>query len=113
MNVPAMDTVDTLVEQLTGAWGSWGPNMTPNADRVAFISDRHGVPQLWVQDVVLHGPLPQPTPITSVRRPGDRRPLVGGRVLAGVLGGTGRRRPHPGVGGPPRRHGRPAGRRSG
>ena len=59
-----MEAVDTLVEQLTGAWGSWGPNMTPNADRVAFISDRHGVPQLWVQDVVLHGPVPHPTPIT-------------------------------------------------
>lgn len=58
------DAVDTLVEALTAAWGSWGPNMTPNADRVAFISDREGLPRLWVQDVVLDGPPPQPTPIT-------------------------------------------------
>ncbi len=64
LNTQTMDAVDTLVEDLTGAWGSWGPNMTPNADRVAFISDRLGTPQLWVQDVVLEGPTPEPTPIT-------------------------------------------------
>jgi dipeptidyl aminopeptidase/acylaminoacyl peptidase len=64
LNTHAVETVDVLVEDLTDAWGSWGPNMTPNADRVAFISDRLGTPQLWVQDVVLDGPAPQPTPIT-------------------------------------------------
>ncbi len=64
LDMSTMDAVDTLVEELTGAWGSWGPNMTPNADRVAFISDRLGTPRLWVQDVVLHGPPPEPTPIT-------------------------------------------------
>jgi dipeptidyl aminopeptidase/acylaminoacyl peptidase len=64
-----MDTVDTLVEELTGAWGSWGPNMTPNADRVAFISDRLGAPELWVQDVVLEGPAPEPTRITLSQDP--------------------------------------------
>jgi dipeptidyl aminopeptidase/acylaminoacyl peptidase len=58
-----VDGVDALVEELTGAWGSWGPNMTPHADRVAFISDRLGTPRLWVQDVVLDGPPPEPTPI--------------------------------------------------
>lgn len=63
MNTRVMDTVDTLADELTGAWGSWGPNMTPIADRVAFISDRRGTPQLWVQDVVLNGPAPEPTPI--------------------------------------------------
>jgi dipeptidyl aminopeptidase/acylaminoacyl peptidase len=64
LNMQTLDAVDTLVEELTGAWGSWGPNMTPNADRVAFISDRLGTPQLWVSDVVLHGSPPEPTPIT-------------------------------------------------
>ena len=64
MTTPITHAVDTLVEELTGAWGSWGPNMTPNADRVAFISDREGVPRLWVQDVVLDGPPPRPTAIT-------------------------------------------------
>lgn len=64
LNISTLDTVDPLVEELTCAWGSWGPNMTPNADRVAFISDRLGTPQLWVQDVVLHGEVPEPTLIT-------------------------------------------------
>jgi acetyl esterase/lipase len=47
-----------LGEELVAAWGSWSPTMTPDARRVAFISDRSGVPQLYVQDVVLEGPLP-------------------------------------------------------
>lgn len=38
-------------DDLTARWGSWGPTMTPDAGRVAFISDRSGRPELWVQDV--------------------------------------------------------------
>ncbi|MCS5714073.1 prolyl oligopeptidase family serine peptidase [Herbiconiux sp. CPCC 205716] len=45
-----------LAAALVGAWGSWGPSMTPDAARVAFISDRGGAPEVWVQDVVLDGP---------------------------------------------------------
>ena len=45
-----------LAGDLVDAWGSWGPNMTPDARQVAFVSDRSGVPQLWLQDVVLDGP---------------------------------------------------------
>jgi len=41
-----------LADQLVDAWGSWGPVMTPDARRMAFISDRAGVPEVWVQDVV-------------------------------------------------------------
>ncbi|GGH45607.1 S9 family peptidase [Microbacterium album] len=40
-----------LGDALAEAWGSWGPTMTPDAGRVAFISDRSGRPELWVQDV--------------------------------------------------------------
>src|SRR4029450_14098197 len=47
-----------LASELVDAWGSWGPNMTPDARQVAFISDRSGIPQLWVQDVVLNGTPP-------------------------------------------------------
>ena len=47
-----------LASELVDAWGSWGPNMTPDARQVAFISDRSGTPQLWVQDVVLNGSQP-------------------------------------------------------
>jgi len=60
----ALGDLDTLIDELTCAWGSWGPNMTPGADRVAFISDRRGLPEVWVQNVVLVGPPPEPTPIT-------------------------------------------------
>ncbi|QWT25367.1 S9 family peptidase [Subtercola sp. PAMC28395] len=35
--------------------------MTPDADRVAFISDRSGLPQLWVQNVATGDELPEPT----------------------------------------------------
>ena len=58
---PATDLVEdavALAGELVEAWGSWGPSMTPDARRVAFISDRTGTPQLWVQDVVLGGPPP-------------------------------------------------------
>ncbi|ROP63546.1 prolyl oligopeptidase family serine peptidase [Curtobacterium sp. ZW137] len=53
-----------LGERLTAAWGSWGPTMTRNARRVAFVSDRHGTPEVFVQDVVVDGPLPEPVRIS-------------------------------------------------
>lgn len=52
-----------LGERLAAAWGSWGPTMTRNARRVAFVSDRHGTPEVFVQDVVVAGELPEPTRI--------------------------------------------------
>jgi len=74
-------TVEEAVElacELVDAWGSWGPNMTPDARRVAFVSDRSGLPQLWLQDVVLDGPVPparhiplSPDPVVSVRWAAD------------------------------------------
>ncbi len=72
-----------LAETLVDAWGCWGPNMTPDARRVAFISDRSGIPQLWVQDVVLDGP-PAPArhlplsadPVVAVRWAADSRWLA-------------------------------------
>jgi dipeptidyl aminopeptidase/acylaminoacyl peptidase len=54
----------SLAEQLVAAWGSWGPSMTPDADRVAFISDRGGSPEVWVQDV----PAPGATDLPEARR---------------------------------------------
>ncbi len=52
-----------LAQELVDAWGSWGPNMTAAGDRVAFISDRRGTPELWVQDVVNDRPPPPAVPI--------------------------------------------------
>ena len=55
---PALGPTLALADELVGAWGSWRPTMTPDARRVAFVSDRSGTPQLWIQDVVLDGPVP-------------------------------------------------------
>jgi dipeptidyl aminopeptidase/acylaminoacyl peptidase len=41
----------TLHEQLVGCWGSWAPSLSPDARQVAFVSDRRGLPELWVQDL--------------------------------------------------------------
>jgi dipeptidyl aminopeptidase/acylaminoacyl peptidase len=51
----------TLGERLAAAWGSWSPTMTRDASRIAYISDRSGTPELWVQDLG-----PQPAPATRV-----------------------------------------------
>ena len=59
-----------LGERLVHAWGSWGPTMTPDAARVAFISDRGGIPAVWVGDVHGAGPAQRidlgPDPVVSV-----------------------------------------------
>lgn len=55
------DRIDAAVRlgaDLVDAWGSWSPTMTPDAKRVAFISDRSGTPEVWVQEVVLQGDAP-------------------------------------------------------
>ncbi|MCW2522038.1 MAG: peptidase [Frankiales bacterium] len=51
---PAAELPDRLVElaeTLISTWGSWAPTLTPDASRMAFISDRRGTPELWVQEV--------------------------------------------------------------
>jgi dipeptidyl aminopeptidase/acylaminoacyl peptidase len=49
---PDGDTeLEGLVDALVDGWGSWGPTMTAAGDRVAFLSDRRGVPSVWVQDL--------------------------------------------------------------
>lgn len=80
-----------LAETLIDAWGSWYPTMTADGRRVAFVSDRSGVPQLWVQDVVLDGPPPparhiplSADPVVSVRWAAD-----GGWLACAVATGGG------------------------
>ncbi|WP_210481571.1 S9 family peptidase [Naasia sp. SYSU D00948] len=58
-----------LGEQLVDAWGCWSPTMTRNADRVAYISDRSGMPELWVQDL-------EPAPAPATRVPLTEDPVV-------------------------------------
>ncbi len=40
-----------LAGRLVGAWGSWGPTLSPDAERMAFISDRAGLPEIYVQNL--------------------------------------------------------------
>ncbi|WP_375481187.1 S9 family peptidase [uncultured Jatrophihabitans sp.] len=47
----AWDAVRDLAHDLVAAHGAWAPMMTSDASCVAFVSDRTGTPQLWVQDV--------------------------------------------------------------
>ncbi len=53
------DAVD-LAGELVQAWGSWGPTLSPYAERMAFLSDRSGTPQVWVQDLRLDGSYDEP-----------------------------------------------------
>ncbi len=40
-----------FVGELVRAWGCWAPSISPDGQRVAFVSDRTGRPQLWVQEI--------------------------------------------------------------
>jgi dipeptidyl aminopeptidase/acylaminoacyl peptidase len=59
---------EELGRTLVAAWGSWGPSMTPEAQRVAFISDRDGSPRVYVQDV--------PVPSVADPHPAAPEPLA-------------------------------------
>ena len=58
----SVDPAHWLAEQLVDAWGSWAPTLSPDCDRIAFVSDRSGTPCLWVQDLPAPGSTVQPEP---------------------------------------------------
>jgi hypothetical protein len=96
-----------LGDALVDAWGSWGPNMTPDA-RAGGVHQRplrrppavH--PGRRARRAAAGGPA-RP----ALRGPRGGRALGRGQRLAQLRGRHGRRRPHPGVGGAPRRVRRP------
>ena len=47
----ALDAALTLAGELVAAWGCWAPTLMPDASCVAFVSDRRGRPELWVQSL--------------------------------------------------------------
>jgi dipeptidyl aminopeptidase/acylaminoacyl peptidase len=61
-----------LIDTLVDTWGSWAPTLTPDASRMAFISDRRGIPELWVTDIaadsayVIELSAVSPGPVVSV-----------------------------------------------
>ena len=70
----------TSVEALVAAWGSWGPTLSPDCRSVAFVSNRSGMPRLWVQDL----------PASGAEPPGDGDPqLAGGDPPGDDLAGPG------------------------
>jgi dipeptidyl aminopeptidase/acylaminoacyl peptidase len=44
-------TMAVDVAALVAVWGSWAPTLSPDGTQVAYISDRRGHPELWVQRV--------------------------------------------------------------
>ncbi|WP_159498976.1 prolyl oligopeptidase family serine peptidase [Microbacterium sp. 18062] len=62
-------TLAEHADRLVEAWSSWGPTMTPEADRVAFISDRGGQPSVWVQVVPEEDELPEAVEIAFTDDP--------------------------------------------
>ncbi len=60
---PSLAEAVRLGEELTDAWGSWAPTLSPDCAQMAFVSDRTGSPRLFVQDLVPStgaGDLPPP-----------------------------------------------------
>jgi len=51
-----------LATDLVDAWGCWGPTLTADGRQMAYVSDRSGVPALWVQanGDGPDGPAPEP-----------------------------------------------------
>ena len=43
-----LPAASALADELVAAWSSWGPTLSPDARSLAFISDRRGLPELWV-----------------------------------------------------------------
>lgn len=68
VGVSSVGTVTTtpaeLGAALVGAWGSWCPTLSPHAEQMAFLSDRNGSPQVFVQDLRMDGSADSPTMIT-------------------------------------------------
>lgn len=57
-----VEAATALADALVDAWGSWGPTLSPDCRRIAFLSDRSGSPCVWVDDLPAADP-PAPRPL--------------------------------------------------
>jgi dipeptidyl aminopeptidase/acylaminoacyl peptidase len=47
---PPID-VQSLAGTLSAAWGCWAPTLTHDGRRMAFVSDRRGRPEVWIESI--------------------------------------------------------------
>ncbi|MCW2812227.1 MAG: peptidase prolyl oligopeptidase active site domain protein [Friedmanniella sp.] len=57
---PELRAAMAMGDALVDAWGSWGPTLSPDCRTIAFVSDRGGTPEVWVQDLPTDA-APRPT----------------------------------------------------
>ncbi len=78
MDTSAHMTYD-FVAALVGCWASWAPALSPDGAAVAYLSDRRGHPELWVQPVTdVAGPDAGPARVLTL----SEDPVVGVRWSA-------------------------------
>lgn len=66
---PAGSGPAELGAALAAAWGSWSPTLSPHAEQMAFLSDRNGSPQVFVQDLRMDGSADEPRLIAFCHDP--------------------------------------------
>jgi dipeptidyl aminopeptidase/acylaminoacyl peptidase len=49
--MPLRTDVAELAGTLAAAWGCWAPTLTHDGRRIAFVSDRRGTPEVWIESV--------------------------------------------------------------
>jgi dipeptidyl aminopeptidase/acylaminoacyl peptidase len=52
----SMDTLEVLIRRLAGAWSCWSPTLTAHGRELAYVCDRGGLPELWVQGTTSASP---------------------------------------------------------
>ena len=51
LSAGAEDDLETVVSRMARVNGCWSPSFSPDDERLAFVSDLSGVPQVWIVDV--------------------------------------------------------------
>ncbi|MFY9822979.1 MAG: S9 family peptidase [Thermoanaerobaculia bacterium] len=68
---PAADTLTASVERMAKVSSSFAPSLSPDGKRVAFLSNRGSLPQVWIADIDTVGPPKQvgtfEDPVSSVK----------------------------------------------
>ena len=71
---------DAAIAEIAGAPGAWCPALSPGGDRVAYVTDRSGIPRLEVSGT------DQRTPPAVLSGPDETRVLVAAKCQTCRLG---------------------------